>query len=261
MKRIVFIFLLYPVFLFSKSPLLIYYGDNASLSYINQFRNVVLDPDNYNHVFDLKPITYGYLSIGEVENNREYFKYVKKLGVLKRENSNWKGSFFVVLRSGKWQSFVVNYLIQSILEKGYNGIFLDTVDSLILNNDKQSVIKFINLIKKRFPEIKLMMNRGFEIADKVNIDSMLFESTITSYDFKNKKYFFAKHYIKVRKIPNQIEKFSVDYWYSDDVENIKKIYKKALKAGFKPFVSDISLHELPKVLYDEDSKKFINKEN
>jgi hypothetical protein len=264
MKIVKLLFIYVAIFLtfnlYAKSPFLIYYGDNASISYINSFKTVVLDPDHYNYVFGLKPFKYGYISIGEVENYREYYEIIKNLGIFTGENKNWKGSYYISLKSGKWQDFVINFLIPSVLAKGYNGIFLDTVDSLIFTHKKKSlIIEFINSIKRSFPHIKLMMNRGFEIADKVNVDAILFESTVTTYDFKLKKYYFLKDY----KSPElnfknkKIKKFSVDYWYLNDIETVKKIYKKALKIGYKPFVSDITLQKIPGVRYDEDSKNFI----
>ncbi len=242
---------------YAKSDFLIYYDNNASIKYLNSFKEVVLDPDHYNYVFGLKPYKYGYLSIGEVENFREYFKFVKNMGVLGKENPNWKGAYFVKLESGKWQQFVINYLVDAVLSKGYNGLFLDTVDSLISSGEnKELIVNFINNIKSRFPNIKIIMNRGFEIADKVNVDGILLESTITSYNFKTKKYFFIK-YKNNFKIPKRIRRYSVDYWYLNDIENIKKIYKIALKRGYRAFVSDITLQRIPPVRYDSDKKKFV----
>ncbi len=247
--------------LFARSPFLIYYGDNASINYLNNFKVVVLDPDHYNYVFGLKAYKYGYVSIGEVENYRDYFKFVKNMGVLLKENKNWKGAYYVSLKSGKWQDFVINYIIPSVLAKGYNGIFLDTVDSLLLNHeDKGLIIKFINSIKKRFPHIKLMLNRGFAIANMVDIDAILLESTITTYNFKTQKYSFL-NLNKRYQFNKKVEEFSVDYWYLNDIKTIEKIYKKALKLGYKPFVSDISLQKLPKIRYDEDSKSFVYTNN
>ena len=242
---------------YAKSDFLIYYDNNASINYINSFKEVVLDPDHYDYVFGLKPYKYGYLSIGEVENFREYFNFVKNMGVLGKENPNWKGAYYVKLKSGKWQQFVINYLVDMVLSKGYNGLFLDTVDSLIAaGEDKKLIVDFINNIKSRFPNVKIIMNRGFEISDKVKVDGILLESTITSYNFKTKKYFFIKSENNF-KIPKRIKRYSVDYWYLNDVKNIKKIYKIALKRGYSAFVSDITLQRIPPVRYDSDTKKFI----
>ncbi len=243
--------------LFSKSPILFYYGDNVSDKYLNQFKNIVLEPDNYDSVSSIKAFKYGYLSIGEIAKNKGYFKFAERNKLLTGESKNWEGSYFVSLKSHKWQHFVINFLIPSILKKGFNGIFLDTVDSLLCHNKKKSVIEFINSIKRRYPYIKIMMNRGFDILEKVKIDAILFESTITGYDFKNKKFYFVKKPMSIKKIPSNVEKFSVDYWKLTDVGTVKKIYRKALRMGYKPFVSEIKLQKVPNLLYDEDLKTFI----
>ena len=241
----------------AKSPLLIYYGDNASTEYLNSFKAVVLDPDIYHSVFNIATETYAYISLGEVRKSRNFFQFVKEMSVLKGENPNWKGSYYISLKSGKWQEFVINYLIPLILSKGYKGLFLDTVDSLLkTNKNKPFTINFINNIRLRFPGIKIIMNRGFDIARYVKVDGILFESTITTFNFKKKKYFFLKQR-HIFKIPKKIKKYSIDYWTPTDFKTIKKIYNIALKRGYIPYVGEITLRQLPKIRYDIDKKKFI----
>jgi hypothetical protein len=58
-------------------------------------------------------------------------------------------------------------------------------------------------------------------------------------------------------LPKTIKKYSVDYWYLNDIVNMGKIYKIALKRGYIPFVSDISLQNIPPIRYDSDLKTFI----
>lgn len=256
-KAVFFIFFLLSYQLSAKSPLLIYYGSNAPIKYLNKFKVLILDPDIFSlNVKSLRSIKLGYLSIGEVQKSRKYFNYVKNLGILLKENPNWHGSYFVSLKGGLWKDFVVYYLIPSIISKGYDGVFLDTVDSLLSHvKDKNRIVLFINSIKQRYPFIKVVINRGFEILDKVKVDGVLLESTITSYDFKKKKYYFVKNNVKMPR--KKVKVYSLDYWNLNDIKTVKKIYKIALKKGYKPFVSEITLQKLPKLLYDEDLKKFV----
>ncbi len=264
-KFILILLLLLTANLNAGSPLLIYYGNSASSTFLNNFQTVILEPENYDYLFGLNSFKYGYISIGEVEETREYFDLIKNKGLLSGENPNWKGSYFVSLKSGEWQDFVIKYLIPSVLSKGYDGLFLDTIDSLVENGESNDlIINFVNSIKSNYPKTKLMLNRGFTLASKLNIDAILLESTITSYDFNSKSYFFVDkkgasyldEIISSIKGKN-IKIYSLDYWDPNDIKSIKKIYKTALKRGYIPYVSEISLQTLPKIFYQKDSGNFI----
>jgi endo-alpha-1,4-polygalactosaminidase (GH114 family) len=226
-------------------PFLIYYGNKASQFELEQFDTLVLEPWNYKNVKNWKSLTYGYISIGEVENYRPWYKQVENLGLLGKINPNWPDSRYINLQSGKWQDMVIQDLIPKIEAKGYKGIFLDTVDSLITSKQPKSlIIDFINNIKKAHPHLKIMLNRGFEVAQKVNIDSILMESTITDYDFKNKKTRFHTYKFML-DMPANVKKYSVDYWPSDDSNTVKQIMTEAQKRGYIALVSDVSLQNIP----------------
>lgn len=242
-------FLLFATSLYGRYPFLIYYGQEYPLSHFIQYETVVLDPDAYPDVRSLHSHTYAYLSLGEVNSARWYFQTLKKNGYLEGQNREW-GSFHIHIADGKWENFLLDEIIPSIIQGGYNGIFLDTVDSLVARNiPKKQIVKLISAIKTRYPHLKLMLNRGFEIADIVPIDAILYESTISSYDFGTKKFSFFRY--DFRYSPKKpIERFSVDYWYQNEPKQIGEIYKTALKKGYKPLVTDISLTRLPVVRWN-----------
>lgn len=71
-----------------------------------------------------------YLSIGEAENYRFYWKphfRPRKPLWLESENPDWKGNFRVRYWEPGWQKLVYQYLDQ-ILEAGFDGVYLDRVD-------------------------------------------------------------------------------------------------------------------------------------
>ncbi len=254
--------MLFSILAFAKYPLLIYYGQDVSFKEIEEYEVVVLDPDSYDDVNAINSITYAYISLGEVREERDFFESVKKLGVTGSESKEWKGSYFVTLKGGKWQEFLLDRLIPSIKKRGYNGLFLDTVDSLLQNGEKkEEIVKLIASIKSRYPEISLFLNRGFEVANSLKFDAILLESTITGYNFETKQHYFHQS-AYIPKIDGGIKKYSLDYWDESDTESIKKIYKIALDRGYSPMVGEISLQKIPKVKYGNNSKKFfINNAN
>ncbi len=72
-----------------------------------------------------------YLSIGEAENYRPYWKkewnHGKRPSFLLAENREWKGNFHVRYWNLEWQKIVMTYL-DTILAQGFDGIYLDIVD-------------------------------------------------------------------------------------------------------------------------------------
>jgi uncharacterized protein (TIGR01370 family) len=238
--------------LFASPPFMIYYGDKTPIKTLEKFDVVVLDPESYPDVKAMKNMTYGYVSIGEVENYKPYYKKAIDLKVVGKENPNWKGSYSVILKPRKWQQIIIDDVIPTIRAKGYKGIFLDTVDSLVENNQsKNDIAEFINLIKSKYVDIKVMVNRGFDVLDLVNVDSVLYESTITTYDFDKKKHTWHPAEVKNWLPKTKKTIYSVDYWTSSDKVNIEKIYKEAISRGYKPLVTDINLNTIPKVIYDK----------
>jgi len=241
--------------LLASYPFGIYYGSVIAPSFLQKFDEVVIDPANYEDVKNFSNLPYAYISIGEVENYRDYYELIEKKGVLGEVNPNWRDSRYVNLESGEWQKFVIESLIPSVLDKGYRAIFLDTVDSFEASGqDEKKVLEFINSIKRKFPEIKVMMNRGFKYADSLNVDSVLLESTITDVDMEDNS-------TKMRREPyippiKNKKLYSIDYWNIEDFNGMTKVYKKALELGYVPYVSDFSLLVIPALLM-EDSGRFV----
>lgn len=245
-------FLIFAISVFAKYPFVVYYGSSLSYAQINEFNYAVIDPNQYNDGIKFKNTTYAYISLGEVESYREYFYIIKNKKLLLEENKNWSGSYVVNLSSDEWQKFVLNKIIPSIIAKGYSALFLDTVDSLIdSKQDLKLIIDFINSIKKQYPELNLMLNRGFEVANSVNVDSVLLESTISTV-LDNNKTVLLKDIYKP-KIENK-KLFSLNYWNIDDKKGIEYLYNKSFELGYIPFVADFSLMKMPNYIINNNHK-------
>ena len=222
----------------------IYYGSAACIHRLNEYQTLVLDPDNYKDVNKFKSFTYAYLSIGEVNSFRNYFQCLKKNNKLLEKNSIWDS--YLIKFDDFWENHIFNFIIPDIINSGYNGIMLDTIDTIIFNKltSKDKLIAFINKIKVLYPSLKVMINRGFEIINDLIVDSVLLESTITTHDFQTKEYILYEEPYKVN-IKNSIKCYSVDYWHKNDSYMINKIRNVALNKGYIPLVTDIKLQDLP----------------
>jgi polysaccharide biosynthesis protein PelA len=244
-----------------------YYSNTASVREFDAFSLLVLDSDGHPPLGPLSSqgkTLLGYLSLGEVENNRRHFEAVKNEGILLQENRNWKGSYFVDVRDPHWKKRVLDQLIPEILQKGFAGVFLDTLDdsSYLEKLDPKkyagmnsAAAGLVVAIRQRFPSIKIMMNRGFDLLPKVAgaIDYELSESIFADYDFARKihrevprdLYRQQVDALKAAQVGTpKLQVFTLDYWDPRDSKGIARIYEEQRKNGFIPYVATVALDRI-----------------
>jgi uncharacterized protein (TIGR01370 family) len=247
----------------------IYYGADEDAKAFTAFDLVVLESSYTKIVKDLKKenkIVLAYLSIGEVNSSRSYFHYLKSKQLLLENNPNWPEAFLIDIRNPEWGSYIVETLIPSILGNGFDGIFIDTLDSPIekervnpekFDGMKKAAIDIIEKARRAHPGMKIMLNRAYEIAPDVasSIDYILGESICNTYDFSKKKYLPVddKLYMEQVKILNDIkgrnpllQAMTLDYCDEKDQSRRQEIYKKEKKNGFIPYVTTIDLGRVSK---------------
>lgn len=204
-----------------------------------------------------KPVV-GYISLGEVEKRNTYFAQIKAKDLLVDENENWPDSFRVRIGDRKWRKFVVDKLIPKIIAKGFDGIFMDTVDTAdYLENVKKmkgqvkGAIDLLKEIRRKYPKLIMVLNNGLFLTDEVGkqIDALVVEDIYTLYDFKTKKYNLAtqkwteERLVPVKKFQEEFKKpiLPLDYLKRSDRKAIRKVRDEALAQGFVPYISDIDL--------------------
>lgn len=259
--------LFFPLSVDAANSFAVYYSDRAAPEEFLKYDLVVLDSSAYPSVALLREkgkTVLGYLSLGEVEKNRPYFTEVKNAGLLIEKNKNWKDSSAVNIGHPLWIKKVVEELVPAILAKGYNGVFLDTLDTPVelerSDPEKWSgltaaSVALVKAIRTNFPHIVIMMNRGYAILPQLSsvIDAELGESVYTDYDFARKTYNLVPTslyqnqvaLLKAAKVQNPtLAIYTLDYWNRNDIKKIAFIYKTQRDNGFVPYVSTIGLDEL-----------------
>lgn len=242
------------------TPWAIFYGESAPASAFKPYQLLVFDSDAHPELEQFKgqdKTILGYLSLGEVEQRRAHFTDVQQEGLLLGENAHWKESQFVDLRSPRWAKRVIEELIPAILFQRFDGLFLDTLDNAGFLEDKdpakfrgmrEGAVHLVQAIRLHYPQIKIMMNRGFDLLPEVGgqIDMLLGESLYTTYDSSKQHYQRvpeAQYTHQVTQMQEaktahpKLELFSVDYWDPADKSMVKEIYSTELKNGFSPYVS------------------------
>lgn len=250
-----------------RRPWVIYYSDVARPDEFGGYDLVVLDADAHP---PLKPISangstvLGYLSLCEIERHRKWFTQAKDSGLLAGPNPNWPDSYFVDLRDARWRKIVVNQLVPEILARGFQGLFLDTLDDAAdlerrdpekYHGMKTAAIQLVGEIRTAAPAATLMVNRGYdllpEIAASVNI--VLGESVYGTYDFAAKAYHpvpaeESRQQValltRLKSIKPSLRICTLDYWDPADRKGIREIYREERSHGFDPYVATISLDRL-----------------
>ncbi len=245
----------------------VYYSDKEPVSAFQKYSLIIFDSDYHPDIdalIDEGKTVLGYISLGEIENSRWYYSKMQKSGILLNENKYWKGSYFVDVRSHIWVSFVINTLVPNLIQKGFSGIFIDTLDNpaeLERVNPKKNkgmtegAVRLVKAIRMNYPNIKIMLNRGYEILPEVAkyINYELGESIFTDYNFKTDKFEYVentiyKEQVKILKhavkINPDLKIYTLDYWNKNDKKMISEIYKIQRANGFIPYVATIELDEL-----------------
>jgi len=128
---------------------------------------LIVDPDDasfsHNKLEQLteKKTVLAYLSIGEAEDYRDYWRSYWKRGDpewLHAENPDWKGNYKVKYWFPEWQRIIEQYIAE-IMIQGYSGLYLDVIDAYEYweyqhePNTRQLMIDFVKKIKLLVQEI------------------------------------------------------------------------------------------------------------
>jgi uncharacterized protein (TIGR01370 family) len=176
-----------------------FYGKQPPMSELQAFDLVVVDPD---HVPD--PQAAGmqytrlaaYVALGEVQTSRAYAKHIPADWIL-GENKNW-GSRVIDQSRPDWPQFFAESVVTPLWNQGYRTFFLDTLDSYQLvaktpearASQEAGMVAVVKGLATRFPGIRLMFNRGFEIlpATHTLVEMVVVESLFQGFDAAKRNY-------------------------------------------------------------------------
>jgi uncharacterized protein (TIGR01370 family) len=244
-----------------------YYSDQAPVEDFRDYGLVVFDSDRQPPLAPLATpgrILLGYLSLGEIADGRAYFQEVKQEGLLIKESPTWPGSHSVDVRDPRWRRRVIEQLVPGILARGFQGVFLDTLDNPVEIERRDpktyrgmaaAAAELIKALRQAFPTITIMMNRGYGLLPDVagSIDIVLGESVYSTYDFERKTYRLVptegyREQVRLLKEAKQrhqgLRICSLDYWDPIDLKGIRRIYREERANGFEPYVATIGLDRI-----------------
>lgn len=240
-----------------KSSLLVCYG-KIEAAKIKGYQYVILEEKNFSKeevslIKKHNKKVFAYISLGEVNANATHYSLLKNdiLG----KNENWN-SYYLDLKSDK-TSIVLMLVIKRILDKGFDGLFLDNIDNFgsfgPQKDQRKELIALMKKIKKQYPKHLLIQNSGAEVIEDTHdtIDAILFESVASNYSFKDNSYKLReegdyKNYLnrlKVLKTNYELPILIVDY---ADTQSLNASLIKRLSAtNFDYFIGKLDLQTIP----------------
>lgn len=253
-----------------------YYGrageENVNLNAMKQFDVSIMMPGSMSaeEIASLKEYTWviGYLTIGEDDRYRvgdglgptgmaSYYIYDEQ-GTAQK-NPNW-GSWYVDAGNACWQAMTLERA-RAIFDKGCDGLFLDTLDTVDLYGDTlDGMASLVRRLKEEFPDKKIVCNRGFSVLDKVwgFIDGVMFEGFTTTYNFKTLQYDVMTLQQRTGAIQTAVQLntlrmkkywpvFALDYYDSESAlwnSVVQSCYDRAWEYDFAPYVATINLDKI-----------------
>lgn len=232
---------------------------------VSKFEMAILDPDSHPPLSPLreKMILLSYLSLGEASTYRSYWDRIKDKPWVLHENKDWKDSYRVDVRSEEWGTIVLDEAIPGILEQGFQGLMLDTLDAAAFLEEtapekfkgvKQAMADLVKAIHEKYPQLLLVSNNGFGILNEIApvLDGLLAEDIHWMIDFEKQKYRevpktdreYRINLLKGTAKAYSLPVFNIDYVSQKDRRLIKKCIKKSKKLGFKPYVAEKDLSEI-----------------
>jgi len=239
-----------------------HYGQQPPVDMLQAFDIAVVEPDSG---FDpvkasaAAPHTawFGYVSVGEVLASHPAYADIPKAWLV-GANAAW-GAKVVDQAAPGWPAFFVDRFIAPLWQRGYRGFFFDTLDSyqIVAKTDAErarqeaGLAAVVQAVKARYPEARLIFNRGFEILPKVHglAYAVAFESLFRGWDQGGKRYVEVSQSDRewllgqARTIREQygLPVISIDYCPPADRQCGRDTARRIQALGIMPYVADPGL--------------------
>ncbi len=239
----------------------LYYGNTLPLAEFRAFDTVVVEPghghDPVRHRASGSEL-YAYVSVAEVQPSRPYFADIPAAWKLAR-NGHWD-SVVLDQTPGGWPDFFASRVVGPLWERGYRGFFLDTLDSYRLAErfdekaQQEGLVRVIETLHRRFPGIRLIVNRGFEIVPRVRdkIEMVAAESLYRGWNAGTRRYEEVKaedrawllEQLRAIQERDRLPVLAIDYAPPHDRALARETARRIEAHGFIPWVGDSQLHTL-----------------
>ncbi len=236
---------------------IVYYGDYFPKECEKDYNVFILSPNTKANIAQMAKnhLVAGYLSLGEVDSNQMYFEKINYEKFILHNNPIWPDARLVDIRDAAWHRFILDEMIPSLIQKGFNGLFMDTLDSVLelertfpdrYKGSIESLILLIMKIKQQYPDLRLISNNAFSVLPQIDslLEYALAESLYTDYDFSSNRYQLAKDDQRLHRAANlfsYLNSQALVLEYAIELDMISKVREKNKTHSFPLFFSNIQL--------------------
>jgi len=238
-----------------------FYAQNPPVDELKAFDIVVVSPEaglSPSEYRDGKSELFAYLSLGEVTSSAPYLPQLRAEWII-GSNPAWK-SKIVDLANPSWRRFFIDQLVAPLWAQGYRGFFLDTLDSYQLAVKEEQyprmeagLLAIIRELKQRYPDARLVLNRGFEVIDRLQgqVLAVAAESLFRGYSEAKGGYYEIdpsdREWLlgKLRQVRDLgLPVIAIDYLPPGARQQARELAEKIKELGFIPWVADKDLASL-----------------
>lgn len=186
-----------------------------------------------------------YLSIGEIAYDAPYRDQTRERQLrIRGRNEIWNSEILDLSDPG-WTDLIVDELAAEAVSRGFDGFFLDTLDS-IAQEDRAAGFELLHRLRTANPQATIIANRGFDMLPDLEgiVDGVLVESVFGTFDFETEVYRTVSsadtEYLVERLTKIEAAGFKVlvlDYADPQDEETAFAIAAKIEEKGWSAFVS------------------------
>ncbi len=171
-------------------------------------------------------------------------------------------SYYTNANDPKWRADRVAEARRLVEEYGFDGIFLDTLDTATARpHTKPGMIRLVQELREALPDAPIILNQGFSMLPELAplADGLMLESFTATYDFDSRSYMLNYpqsidwHLKRVQsEILPVIEKHPLkvlvlDYAPENEVERIQEAANRAATFGFLFAAAPIFLDDVYQV--------------
>lgn len=237
-----------------------FYGSEPPLAELAAYDRVVLDPTRVTarEVRWLSArgvIVHAYVSLGEIGVHDPLIQSLPQ-DALAGSNPAWK-TRVADLTHAAWRTYVLETRLAPLADWGFQGAFLDTLDSYQLLDDplgqQAALAELIGRIQTRYPALELILNRGFEVLAELPapVAAVAVESLYSGWDAAAEDYREVseddRRWILDRlaeAAPHAGEVIVIDYLPAEAPERRVETARRIAGHGFDPWVALPSLTDL-----------------